>query len=243
MAEREYLPIHTAAHDGDVDALRRELESGVSPDVVSPQGLVPLHYVVAWADHDRVACVRLLAAAGANMSSATPDGKMTALLYAARDCNPTVMAALLDAGSDVNQRDADNWTPLHYAIYSDRGAESIRILINAGAALNARCRDGMTPLELCISRRQRFLRSISAGDAVNSERQRRLYPILLRAGAALPAETDDAYIRKVRAAGSFQNYERAHLNAITATFLQKLPSLPPEMVRLVVEYAFHTGDY
>ncbi|CAH0375159.1 unnamed protein product [Pelagomonas calceolata] len=236
-------PIHRAAREGDVDALRRELESGVSPDVVSPQGLVPLHYVVAWADHDRVACVRLLAAAGANMSSATPDGKMTALLYAARDCNPTVMAALLDAGSDVNQRDADNWTPLHYAIYSDRGADSIRILINAGAALNARCRDGMTPLELCISRRQRFLRSISAGDAVNSERQRRLYPILLRAGAALPAETDDAYIRKVRAAGSFQNYERAHLNAITATFLQKLPSLPPEMVRRVVEYAFHVGDY
>ena len=236
-------PIHRAAREGDVDALRRELESGVSPDVVSPQGLVPLHYVVAWADNDRVACVRLLAAAGANMSSATPDGKMTALLYAARDCNPTVMAALLDAGSDVNQRDADNWTPLHYAIYSDRGADSIRILINAGAALNARCRDGMTPLELCISRRQRFLRSISAGDAVNSERQRRLYPILLRAGAALPAETDDAYIRKVRAAGSFQNYERAHLNAITATFLQKLPSLPPEMVRRVVEYAFHVGDY
>ena len=237
-------PIHRAAREGDVDALRRELESGVSPDVVSPQGLVPLHYVVAWADNDRVACVRLLAAAGANMSSATPDGKMTALLYAARDCNPTVMAALLDAGSDVNQRDADNWTPLHYAIYSDRGADSIRILINAGAALNARCRDGMTPLELCISRRQRFLRSISAGDAVNSERQRRLYPILLRAGAALPAETDDAYIRKVRAAGSFQNYERAHLNAIAATFAPKFSHLlPPELVRRVVEYAFHVGDY
>ena len=178
------------------------------------------------------------------MSSATPDGKMTALLYAARDCNPTVMAALLDAGSDVNQRDADNWTPLHYAIYSDRGADSIRILINAGAALNARCRDGMTPLELCISRRQRFLRSISAGDAVNSERQRRLYPILLRAGAALPAETDDAYIRKVRAAGSFQNYERAHLNAIAAAFAPKFSHLlPPELVRRVVEYAFHVGDY
>ena len=236
-------PIHRAAREGDVDALRRELESGVSPDVVSPQGLVPLHYVVAWADNDRVACVRLLAAAGANMSSATPDGKMTALLYAARDCNPTVMAALLDAGSDVNQRDADNWTPLHYAIYSDRGADSIRILINAGAALNARCRDGMTPLELCISLRQRFLHSAYASDAVSSERQRRLYPILLRAGAALPGTTD-AYIRKVRAAGSFQKYEGAHLNALAATFAPKFSHLlPPELVRRIVEYAFHVGDY
>ena len=38
-------------------------------------------------------------------------------------------------------------------------------------------------------------------------------------------------------------HERAHLNAIAATFIPKLPLLPPEMVRRVVEYAFHVGDY
>ena len=57
------------------------------------------------------------------------------------------------------------------------------------------------------------------------------------------AATIESYLRKVRAAGSFQNYERAHLNALAATFLPKLTSLPPEMVRRVVEYAFHVGDY
>ena len=57
------------------------------------------------------------------------------------------------------------------------------------------------------------------------------------------AATIESYLRKVRAAGSFQNYERAHLNALAATFLPKFPSLPPEMVRRVVEYAFHVGDY
>ena len=75
------------------------------------------------------------------------------------------------------------------------------------------------------------------------QKRRRIYPILLRAGAALPAETDDAYIRKVRAAGGIKKYERAHLDAIAATFIPKLPLLPPEMVRRVVEYAFHVGDY
>ena len=45
------------------------------------------------------------------------------------------------------------------------------------------------------------------------------------------------------ASGGFRNYKRNHLNAIAATFIPKLPSLPPEIVRLVVEYAFHTGDY
>ena len=64
-------------------------------------------------------------------------------------------------------------------------------------------------------------------------------------GAALPAEcqTDDAYLRKVIAAGSFQNYERTHLNAIAATFAAKFTHLPKELVRRVVEYAFHVGDY
>ena len=69
--------------------------------------------------------------------------------------------------------------------------------------------------------------------------------MLLRAGAALPGYyTTDAYIGKVRAAGSFQNYERAHLNAIAATFAPKFSHLlTPELVRRVAEYAFHVGDY
>ena len=64
-----------------------------------------------------------------------------------------------------------------------------------------------------------------------------------RAGAALPAETNDAYIRKVIAAGGIRQYERNHLNALTATFAPHFAHLPPELVRRVVEYAFHVGDY
>ena len=63
------------------------------------------------------------------------------------------------------------------------------------------------------------------------------------AGAALPAETDDAYIQKVIAAGGFGRHERNHLNALAATFAPHFAQLPPEIVRLVVEYAFHVGDY
>ena len=66
---------------------------------------------------------------------------------------------------------------------------------------------------------------------------------VLRAGAALPAQTTNAYLQKVIAAGGFRQYERNHLNALTATFAPKFAHLPPEMVRRVVEYAFHAGDY
>ena len=73
---------------------------------------------------------------------------------------------------------------------------------------------------------------------------RRLVPTLLRAGAALPAQTTNAYLQKVIAAGGIENYERAHLNAIAKTFTPKLAHhFPPEIIRLVVEYAFHAGDY
>ena len=53
----------------------------------------------------------------------------------------------------------------------------------------------------------------------------------------------EKYIQKAIAAGGIKNHERTHLNAIAATFIPKLPLLPPEMVRRVVEYAFHAGDY
>ena len=63
-------------------------------------------------------------------------------------------------------------------------------------------------------------------------------------GAALPAHTTNAYIQKVIAAVGCGRYERNHLNALTATFAPKLSHvLPPELVRRVVEYAFHVGDY
>ena len=252
-----FIAIHRAATYGDVDALRRELASGVSPDQVGPHGLVPLHFSAAHGasavcgEDNQLACVRLLIDAGANVSAAD-DSNMSAILYAAMDGCSALVTALLDAGADANHRDRTNWTPLHHATYHADSAECVRLLINAGAALDARSEAGRTPLELCIMACQEELQR---GDAAGSERRRRLYPVLLRAGAPLPAEIDDAdsesldrhaesdaYIRKLRAAGSFQNYERAHLDAIAATFAAKLP-LPPELVRRVVEYAFHVGDY
>ena len=62
------------------------------------------------------------------------------------------------------------------------------------------------------------------------------------AGAALPAETDDAYIQKVIAAGGFEKYAQVHLARVTKTVKSTL-GLPARPARLVVEYAFHAGYY
>ena len=78
--------------------------------------------------------------------------------------------------------------------------------------------------------------------SISTYRKRRLLPLLLSAGATIPSDTTDAYLRKVRAVG-FPAYEKAHRMRLTATFAAKFPRLPVEMVSKVVAFAFHTGYY
>ena len=103
-------------------------------------------------------------------------------------------------------------------------------------------------------KRRRGQREDSGGKHAPGQRNSLLHPELqaqplpnpppdLRAGATPPAQTTNAYIQKVIAAGGFGRYERNHLNALAATFAPHFAHLPPEIVRLVVEYAFHAGYY
>ena len=94
----------------------------------------------------------------------------------------------------------------------------------------------------------------------------RTYAILLRAGAPLPdlehipnSDRGLPYLRKVRAAGSFANYERLHIDKLTLMLTPKpdsdggrrrsrrrvnpLRRLPTEVIRNIALFAFHAGFY
>ena len=183
--------IHKAARRADLDALRRELAKGVSPNALCGYyGWTPLHHLCLGGGgaEARVACLHVLLEAGANVNASNVFG-----------------------------------TPLHFAANSGH-AKVVAAMIKAGAAVNAQGNSGRTPLDYAMSRR-------------------RLVPILLRAGATPPAQTINAHIQEVIAAGGFGRYESNHLNALAATFAPHFAHLPPEIVRLVVEYAFHVGEY
>ena len=81
---------------------------------------------------------------------------------------------------------------------------------------------------------------------------RRLYPMLLAAGARMaspppaiiyPQEGDDPYLEDVHAVG-FPAYEKAHRQALATKFAAKVfPRLPTDAAGQVVAFAFHVGYY
>ena len=149
--------------------------------------------------------------------------------------------------STINARGYCDRVPLHVAI-PRANSHMVSLLLSAGADVNARDVNGMTPLHL----------SFNYAAQLPPPGVDRIYPIILRAGAEIPAETDHPYLQKVIAAGGWANYERLHLDRLTAMLtptpapegrrrsrrrLSPLRRLPPEVLRKIVAYAFHTGYY
>ena len=236
-------PIHEAARNADVETLRRLLLEGESPDRrnsrIGRLLWTPLHALCAGFHdddtEDRVACLRLLVDAGANLDAACRLG-FTALHRAAQYGNTAIVSSLLVAGANVNEADCIGWTALHRAAHGrDReSTDCVEVLLAAGASVNARSLDiidevwgqtGTRPLDIAIS-----------------EDYRRAWPLILRAGAEIPTNNTDPYIVRVRNAGGFKKYEQAHITRITA-ILAQTPRLPPEMVRKIVEFWLHAGYY
>ena len=222
-----------------MEAVRRELASGVSPNATSFQGNTPLNLLCQhrWDGAGRLAACRLLIEAGADPNISDETGLRWAALHsaAAYGC-VKLLAPLLEAGADVNKLSLHNSSPLHLACEYGGCPESIVVLVRAGAALNGRNDDGLTPLDLVDWH----------VDTVSIVSTRRGRVTLLRAGAEISAHAleSSAYLQKVQAAGGFQKYERSHLNALVGIFAPKFSRLlPPELVRRVLEFAYPVGEH
>lgn len=91
--------------------------------------------------------------ADAPSSSITPDGfigNSSRLLHiAVRNGTAGILLSLINAGADVNSRDASGTSPLHLAVQFRR-PRMLEVLINHGANINARNSASMTPLEIAV---------------------------------------------------------------------------------------------
>ena len=230
-------PIHEAVRQRDVEALRRELERGVDPDlrVSETDYRTPLQLLPRGSFETRNAeilqCHRLLLENGASVDVRDSIND-TALHDACLFGNSAIVALLLEAGADVHARGCQQNTPLHQV---KRHGSIAQLLLRAGAEVNARNEYGLTPLE----------------HALEYPMTLRVFPILLRAGSDLPAETHDPYIQKVINAGGWANYERQHLDRLTLMLTPKddgrrrsprrlspLRRVPPEVLHKIAAFAF-----
>ena len=94
-------PIHDSVRGRDVEAVRRELAAGVSPDLeeISNYNYTPL--MVA-ASNDQLEITLLLIEAGADVDQAA--SIFTPLIIACHRGNEAIIAALLAAGASVSRR-------------------------------------------------------------------------------------------------------------------------------------------
>ena len=243
------LPIHEAARYWDVDQIQELISKGVNPDALDePGGRTPLffacceesNFTAALSNDEghadaQVACATALLRAGASAKAANVYGLGPIHCAAAcRRAGARLVELLIVYGADPNQSTGGGRTPLHAAAQHGHAA-TVHALLRAGADANFRGRYG-TALDLANCPPKITARA-------HRTRCRRVLPYLLRAGASLPKESEFLYLQKVMELGSFAAYESLHLAALAKVFVPKFPSLPEELVRLVITYWAHVGFY
>lgn len=127
-----------AAAAGELDSVKALLRGGDDPNEDLCFSYTPLASAAMWGHEDVVA---VLLRNGARPRS----GGKTALLLSD---DPAVVKLLLQAGAEVDARNLNGDTPLHYAASLGR-MEVMPLLLKAGADVNALDRNGHTALDNC----------------------------------------------------------------------------------------------
>jgi hypothetical protein len=130
----------------DRELFRILVRAGGNLEARRKDGMTGLHLACAGGDAETA---QEWISAGANVCATTPEGATPLMLAATW---PRIVAALLNAGAEVNPVDQDGHSALVYATLKQHGLRSadqlqvIRMLIDAGADLNCRDHEGITPL-------------------------------------------------------------------------------------------------
>lgn len=144
----QLLAIHHAVVAGDPIALRAAFgDDPAFPNVRDECGDPPLDAAIY---EGPVALVRALIELGADVNYEATDGFPSLLAAIERQApgRHEILALLLDAGADIQQRGVNDFTPLHHAASRD-DAVAVQMLLDRGADPDARTRidSYATPLE------------------------------------------------------------------------------------------------
>lgn len=151
------LDLHSAAALGMRDRIRKALRS--DPELVDSRdpylNAQPLFFA---AMRDRKEVAALLLSFGADLGADNREGN-TAMHAAAAAGSRRTLEFLIEEGADVNRRNHNIQTPLHWAVeeWNTEGSEIIKMLIEHGADINARDAGKVTPLGKAVARNKTHL--------------------------------------------------------------------------------------
>ncbi|WP_264336588.1 ankyrin repeat domain-containing protein [Wolbachia endosymbiont (group B) of Chorthippus brunneus] len=163
------VPLHYAAYNGKLDVVKYFIDEGeVDVNLKDSDGQTALHMA---SGGGRLDVVGYLASKGADIKAKDKDGKTPLdiaidrkhdsivkylkqaqlneqLLAAVKDSDFNEVQGLVNRGANVNAKDKDGKTPLHYASQSIYSLDIVRYLISKGADIDVKNKDGKTPLDL-----------------------------------------------------------------------------------------------
>lgn len=132
-----------AASAGDTDAIKRLLnEDSRLRNATNTAGFSALHYASM---HGRIDAARLLMVRMVDGDSQQANTKGAPLQYAANRGHMEVVKLLVESGMEVDSRDANQRTPLIWAIMGKQ-KEVVVYLVESGAELSKSNLGGWTPL-------------------------------------------------------------------------------------------------
>ena len=143
-------PLHMAVGFNELAVIAALLQAGADLEARTDRGWTPLHVAAGFKDPDA------MAALDGALSPPPPPGvaRYYSPFYGTETIgsneNPAVIAALLQAGADLEARTDRGWTPLHAAAgFKDPAV--IAALLKAGADLEVRTDEGLSPLHVATS--------------------------------------------------------------------------------------------
>lgn len=157
------MSIHTAARNGNLTEVKKQLAWGVNPNTRTFWYLnTPLHGA---ASYGRIKVVKLLLAKGTDVNKGNEGGERP-LHYAARHGHTKVMKILLENGAKVSEKGTGCGTPLRWAAENGQ-IEAAELLLAYGADID---QENGSALRVALENRQlemvKFL--ISKGADVNA---------------------------------------------------------------------------
>ncbi len=141
----DWLPVHVASAQGNIEALKILTQKGVNLDIRtdfgSHQGATPLKLAVL---NNQTKAAELLLDAGAIVNYGDRQG-VTPLEVAVVNQNKAAVTLLLNRGALPNNPNVNGVTPIFAAIQRN-DTELIDLLLIAGADINVRDGNSVTPL-------------------------------------------------------------------------------------------------